>query len=326
MSCPDCDGHIEFPAEGVGQFVSCPHCGKEVELNDSKFEELLAKANKGNALAQFELAKLYEVQKNYSEAQGWYTHAALKHIPGAAKARDRCFELDKLHGSTISQVELLKAIKRRNSRAAAAAAPSQFQRGAHYEEMHIWSESIKWYGKAAKNGFPGATEACNRVHEIKALKEVEASEALKRAKDALIEKRDRDSRLDFWKTMLALVLATMLFAVAFAGVLVLMGWVGVVVVDWFENLPRQTSSQSGHDHMAYDAYYTAKKFIERDYVRAKKVSSYDDSEIKDLGNGVWTVEAVVDGVNAFNAPVRNLMLVKLKSQDGQWLLLSIYEH
>jgi hypothetical protein len=31
-SCNHCGGHIEFPPAGIGQSISCPHCGEQTEL------------------------------------------------------------------------------------------------------------------------------------------------------------------------------------------------------------------------------------------------------------------------------------------------------
>jgi len=31
-TCQGCGGHIEFPVEGIGQTIPCPHCGVETEL------------------------------------------------------------------------------------------------------------------------------------------------------------------------------------------------------------------------------------------------------------------------------------------------------
>src|SRR5947199_349413 len=31
-ACESCGGHIEFPAEGIGMSVSCPHCGQMTAL------------------------------------------------------------------------------------------------------------------------------------------------------------------------------------------------------------------------------------------------------------------------------------------------------
>ena len=30
--CSSCGGHIEFPADGIGTTISCPHCGADTEL------------------------------------------------------------------------------------------------------------------------------------------------------------------------------------------------------------------------------------------------------------------------------------------------------
>ncbi len=34
-SCQHCGGHIEFPTEGAGQIVKCPHCGSDTVLSFS---------------------------------------------------------------------------------------------------------------------------------------------------------------------------------------------------------------------------------------------------------------------------------------------------
>ena len=31
-ACAHCGGHIEFPADGLGSIIPCPHCGAETEL------------------------------------------------------------------------------------------------------------------------------------------------------------------------------------------------------------------------------------------------------------------------------------------------------
>lgn len=32
MSCPNCVGHIEYPADNFGEKIFCPHCGNRIEL------------------------------------------------------------------------------------------------------------------------------------------------------------------------------------------------------------------------------------------------------------------------------------------------------
>lgn len=36
ISCPSCNGHVEFPASVIGQLVDCPHCGGAIFLADPK--------------------------------------------------------------------------------------------------------------------------------------------------------------------------------------------------------------------------------------------------------------------------------------------------
>jgi hypothetical protein len=37
-TCASCGGHIEFPADGIGMTIPCPHCGCETELTLSEPE------------------------------------------------------------------------------------------------------------------------------------------------------------------------------------------------------------------------------------------------------------------------------------------------
>ena len=34
MSCPSCSGHVQFPAEGIGLTIDCPHCTQSFLLED----------------------------------------------------------------------------------------------------------------------------------------------------------------------------------------------------------------------------------------------------------------------------------------------------
>ena len=79
----------------------------------------------------------------------------------------------------------------------------------------------------------------------------------------------------------------------------------------------------GSDDLKFDAYYTAKQFIQGQYPGAKSFSDFENSHVDDRGNGVWWVTVNVDGVNAFNAPTRNTMLAEMKSQNGHWYLIEI---
>ena len=36
ISCPKCDGHIEYPARAGGSAIDCPHCGSPIQLPQAK--------------------------------------------------------------------------------------------------------------------------------------------------------------------------------------------------------------------------------------------------------------------------------------------------
>jgi hypothetical protein len=39
MNCPLCGGSIEFPAHGLGEFIGCPHCQKQIQLKRIPWKE-----------------------------------------------------------------------------------------------------------------------------------------------------------------------------------------------------------------------------------------------------------------------------------------------
>jgi len=91
----------------------------------------------------------------------------------------------------------------------------------------------------------------------------------------------------------------------------------------FFNSPGGSGGSGGSGDLNYDAYYTAKQFIQKQYPGAKSFSDYAHSHVDAKGNDIWWVTLNVDGVNAFNAPIRNTMLVEMKSQPPNWYLVEI---
>jgi hypothetical protein len=76
------------------------------------------------------------------------------------------------------------------------------------------------------------------------------------------------------------------------------------------------------DDPKMDAYIAAKKFTMQNYPGAKSFSSYDQTPVT-VNSGVYTVTLMVDGVNSFNAPIRNEVII-LETVNGKtWNLLSI---
>lgn len=82
-------------------------------------------------------------------------------------------------------------------------------------------------------------------------------------------------------------------------------------------------SESSSDNLKFDAYYTAKQFIQTQYPGAKSFSDFDHSHVDNKGNGIWWVTVSVDGVNAFNTAIQNTMLVEMKTQNANWYLVEI---
>jgi hypothetical protein len=72
-----------------------------------------------------------------------------------------------------------------------------------------------------------------------------------------------------------------------------------------------------------DAYAAAKQFMKQQYPGAQSFSDYDHSKVIDEGGGDCFVSVTVNGVNAFNAPIRDAMGVNIRFQDGNFFLRGI---
>jgi hypothetical protein len=59
------------------------------------------------------------------------------------------------------------------------------------------------------------------------------------------------------------------------------------------------------------------------YPGAKSFSSRDESPVVVTAGAIYSVTLVVDGVNAFNAPVRNVVLVTEVQSGDHWRMLNI---
>ena len=70
------------------------------------------------------------------------------------------------------------------------------------------------------------------------------------------------------------------------------------------------------------AYEAAKTFATRTYPGAKSFSAIDQSLVT-VNNGVYRVQLVVNGVNTFNAPIQNEVVVLEVLNGNNWKLLSI---
>lgn len=104
------------------------------------------------------------------------------------------------------------------------------------------------------------------------------------------------------KTLLAIALSLL--------IVLLIGFI-------LSNVQPATDGVASGDKNAYSA---ACNFIRQRYPGAKEFSSFQDSNVRPTYEaGVFQVEVIVTGVNAFNAPVRNRMIVDVKLQNNKWV-------
>lgn len=83
------------------------------------------------------------------------------------------------------------------------------------------------------------------------------------------------------------------------------------------------SSDADSDYLKDSAYSAAKTFATRSYPEAKTFSSRSQSPVRVTGGALYSVTLVVDGVNVFNAPIRQVVLVSETHTGDEWHLLSI---
>jgi TPR repeat protein len=195
--CKICGGGIEFPDEGLGQEITCPHCGKVIRLqpqssrlrfitavivvsvvigavttalivtsehagNQSKAGSvqnaqagLIAKAEGGDAAAQFELGLRYENgdwgARNAVESAKWFRKAAEQGNPEAEYYVGLIYYV----GETTPQ-NFPEAFKWFQKAAEQGHAASEFELGEMYDYANgvnqDYIQASVWYQKAAEKG------------------------------------------------------------------------------------------------------------------------------------------------------------------------------
>jgi len=99
------------------------------------------------------------------------------------------------------------------------------------------------------------------------------------------------------------------------GLLLLIGALGV-----FFQSPEERAKSDEAD-IRYDAYYTATVFAKQQFPGLKSIEPYKGTFIDKEGD-TYTVDLVVEGVNAFNAPVRQVIAFEMQWGGGKWRLKS----
>jgi TPR repeat protein len=120
-----------------------------------KFQEYKAKAEQGDAEAQFSLGFCYDdgrgVAKNYAEAVKWYRKAAEQNFAPAQFNLGYCYA----NGQGVKKDEV-EAVKWFTKAAEQNYAPAQSNLGYCYDNGHgvaqDYVEAVKWYRKAAMQG------------------------------------------------------------------------------------------------------------------------------------------------------------------------------
>jgi hypothetical protein len=79
IACPNCSGHVEFPAEMQGQIINCPHCSLSMplELRGGSSRRTSSSSADSNCLPDvlptFSSLSLQTIQVKSSDGKGYYS-------------------------------------------------------------------------------------------------------------------------------------------------------------------------------------------------------------------------------------------------------------
>lgn len=134
MLCPHCKGKIEFPAEGLGEQITCPHCSEKIVLNLGS-KRVLPVAVGGASLI------------------------VLAIILSVVYARSRKFPINKPYltqkATTDALLQMAETdIEKLKRKAAQGNADAQYALGNCYSTgqnvAEDYAEAVKWFRKAAE--------------------------------------------------------------------------------------------------------------------------------------------------------------------------------
>ena len=144
---------------GLALFFTCAVHGQQTEAERKAFQETKAKAEKGDAIAQFAIGAMYAtgrgVAKDEVEAVKWYRKAADQ---GEANAQNN-LGLMYDNGQGVAKDDL-EAVKWYRKAADQGYADAQFNLGVSYANGQGVAkdevEAVKWFRKAADQGYADA--------------------------------------------------------------------------------------------------------------------------------------------------------------------------
>lgn len=135
MHCPQCKGGVEFPADGIGQRIACPHCQVEITLKRTVSKRPFVFG--GICLVVLVVAVAF----------------------GASFL---------LHRPTPTELKAMH-VERLRSKAQAGSAEAEFELATRYfnglrgAETNL-SEAATWYRKAAEQGLAAAQSGLGRCY------------------------------------------------------------------------------------------------------------------------------------------------------------------
>jgi GYF domain 2 len=98
--------------------------------------------------------------------------------------------------------------------------------------------------------------------------------------------------------------------------------VGFLLICLFGLIPQSPEKEA--ESVRFDAYYTASEFAKKQYPGIKTIAPYKEAIVEQHGN-TYIVAFHVDGVNAFNAPIKRRVGVELELRGTTWHLRGIKE-
>jgi tetratricopeptide (TPR) repeat protein len=177
--CPHCQGHVEFPAEGVGQQSACPHCGKIITLERPQMatpsrlvRRVVIGAGAGLILMLVAISLLSPATKSPSLSEGSVSmpDENVRRTPEKGDAQAQFETGEKYENGEGVPKDYGEALKWYRKAAGQNYATAQYRVGLCYDTgrgvAQDYAEAAKWYRKAAEQNLAQAQNNLGFCYDI----------------------------------------------------------------------------------------------------------------------------------------------------------------
>src|ERR1041385_2701194 len=158
MTCPKCGGHIEFPREGVGEKILCPHCESPIWLSNPLSRSWIAFVIFG----VFGIGTCAAIIHGLHQSEPESTRSPITQNPDETSATTGATNVsaNPSAATATASTNLSDIVAGFRARAERGEAKAQFNLGVSYDNglgvAKDYVEAVKWYRKAAEQGYRSA--------------------------------------------------------------------------------------------------------------------------------------------------------------------------